>query len=210
MVDSSRRGRLTFFGYSVVFEEMGLVNRKEDSCPDEPKGGNSEMLSSLYEDLRKLALHKMAGEAPGQTIGATALVHEAYLKIAKSQEDASWESRGHFYTAIAEAMRRILIDRARRKKAVRHGGEWDHTEFDSVKAPGVAPDKPGELLALDEALDELAVEDSRKAELVKLRYFVGLSVEDAAEILEISSATAKRDWAFARAWLHHAIGEKLK
>ncbi len=190
---------------------MGVSDANaEDSCSDEPKRGTSEMLPPLYEELRKLALHKMAAELPGQTISATVLVHEAYLKISKSQEDAHWDSRGHFYTAVAEAMRQILIDRARRKKAVRHGGEWDRTEFDSIKLPGVAPDKPGELLALDEALDELAAEDPRKAELVKLRYFVGLSVEEAAEILEISTATAKRDWAFARAWLHHAIGEKLQ
>ena len=182
---------------------------KKQSAGEKLTGDSSGMLPVLYEDLRKLAIWKMAGEAPGQTISATALVHEAYLKIAKSQEDACWESRGHFYTAIAEAMRRILIDRARRKKAVRHGGEWERTEFDTIKAPRMTPDKPEELLALDEALSELAMEDARKAKLVELRYFVGLSVEEAAEILEISTATAKRDWAFARAWLHHAISEKI-
>jgi RNA polymerase sigma factor (TIGR02999 family) len=168
------------------------------------------MLPPLYEDLRKLAIRKMAGESPGQTISATALVHDAYLKITASQEDARWDNRGHFYTAFAEAMRRILIDRARRKKAVRHGGDLARTELDSIKAPGITPDKPEELLALDEALSELAAEDPRKAKQVELRYFVGLSVEEVADILEISTATAKRDWAFARAWLHHAIGEKIK
>ncbi|MGB6220596.1 sigma-70 family RNA polymerase sigma factor [Haloferula sp.] len=181
-----------------------------DLDPKEAGRNASEMLPSLYEDLRKLALRKMAGESPGQTIGATALVHEAYLKITRSQEDDCWDNRGHFYTAVGEAMRRILIDRARRKKAVRHGGEWVRTELDSINAPAITPDKPEELLALDEALSELAAEDPRKARLVELRYFVGLSVEEAAEILEISTATAKRDWAFARAWLHHAVGEKLK
>lgn len=182
---------------------------EEESSGEEMGGDSPGMLPPLYEDLRKLAIWKMAGEAPGQTISATALVHEAYLKIAKSQEDASWQSRGHFYSAIAEEMRRILIDRARRKKAVRHGGQWERTEFDTIKAPGTEPDKPEELLALDEALSELAKEDLRKAKLVELRYFVGLSVEEAAEILEISTATAKRDWAFARAWLHHSISGKI-
>lgn len=182
---------------------------KEDPDAD-GKIPSAEILPPLYEDLRKLAMRKMASEPAGQTISATALVHEAYLNISKSQEDAYWDNRGHFYTAVAEAMRRILIDRARRKKAVRHGGEWDRTELDSIKAPSITPNKPEELLALDEALDELAAEDARKARVVELRYFVGLSVEEVAEILEISAPTAKRDWAFARAWLHHTIGEKLK
>ncbi|MDF1712577.1 MAG: ECF-type sigma factor [Akkermansiaceae bacterium] len=115
---------------------------EEESSGEEMGGDSPGMLPPLYEDLRKLAIWKMAGEAPGQTISATALVHEAYLKIAKSQEDASWQSRGHFYSAIAEEMRRILIDRARRKKAVRHGGQWERTEFDTIKAPGTTPDKP--------------------------------------------------------------------
>lgn len=182
------------------------------SHPEDPALGkhrSSEILPSLYEDLRKLAALKMANESPGHTLGTTALVHEAYLRITKNKDDDRWDSRGHFYSAAAEAMRRILIDRARQKKAVRHGGEWERTELDSINAPAITPDKTDELLALDEALSELAEQDARKARLVELRYFVGLSVEEAAEILEISSATAKRDWAFARAWLHRAISEKL-
>ena len=177
---------------------------------DSERIASSVMLPPLYEDLRKLAMRKMASEPAGQTISATVLVHEAYLKITKSQEDAHWDSRGHFYTAVAEAMRRILVDRARRKKAVRHGGDWERTEFDRIKSPGIAPDKPEEMLALEEALTELAAQDSRKSKLVELRYFVGLSVEEVADILEISTATAKRDWAFDRAWLHLAIDKKLK
>ena len=189
---------------------MAASHEGGEEPTEEAPRASSEMLPALYEDLRKLAQRKMASEPAGQTIGATALVHEAYLKITRSQSDARWDNRGHFYTAVAEAMRRILIDRARRKKAVRHGGEWERTALDSIKAPGITPGQPEELLALNEALDELAAEDARKARVVELRYFVGLSVEEVAEVLEISTPTAKRDWAFARAWLHHAIKEKLK
>jgi len=176
----------------------------------EQKRRAAELLPSMYEELRKLAAQKLAGERPGQTINATALVHEAYLRIAKTEEDVRWDNRGHFYMAAAEAMRRILIDRARRRQAIRHGGEWERTELDSINAPAAVPDKSEALLALDEALRELGRQDERKARLVKLRYFVGLELTEAAEMLAISPATAKRDWAFARAWLHHAIEEKLK
>ena len=163
----------------------------------------------MYEELRRLAARKMAAEPPGQTISATALVHEAYLRIARTEEDVRWDNRGHFYMAAAEAMRRILIDRARRKKAVRRGGDWVRTEWDSISAPASAPDRSDELLALDEVLREFSELDERRARLVKLRYFVGLSVVQAAEVLEISTATATRDWAYARAWLHREIAAKL-
>ncbi len=159
----------------------------------------------MYDELRNLAAQKMSMEAPGQTIGATALVHEAYLRIVKSEEDVRWDNRGHFYMAAAEAMRRILIDRARRKKAVRHGGEWQRTGLDTINAPATAPEKSDELLALDEALQEFLKLDERKGQLVKLRYFVGLSSAEAAEVLGISKATADRDWAYARAWLHSKV-----
>lgn len=165
----------------------------------------AEILPSIYEELRMLATQKMAMEAPGQTINATALVHEAYLRIAKTEEEVRWDNRGHFYLAAAEAMRRILIDRARRKKAIRHGGEWERTELDSINAPAAAPDKSDELLALDEALREFSELDERKGRLVKLRYFVGLSSTQAAEVLGISKATADRDWAYARAGLHAKV-----
>lgn len=170
----------------------------------------AEILPSIYEELRSLAARKMAAEGPGQTICPTALVHEAYLRIAKPEDDVSWDNRGHFYIAAAEAMRRILIDRARRKKAIRHGGEWERISLDSIDAPAVTPEKSDELLALDEALREFSKKDERRARLVMLRYFVGLEVTEAAEILEISTATATRDWAYARAWLHREIAEKLK
>ena len=170
----------------------------------EQKRKAAQILPSMYEELRKLAAQKMAMEAPGQTINATALVHEAYLRIARTEEDVRWDNRGHFYMAAAEAMRRILIDRARRKKAIRHGGEWQRTELDSINVPA-APDKSEELLALDEALQEFSKLDERKGRLVKLRYFVGLSSAQAAEVLGISKATADRDWAYARAWLHSKV-----
>jgi RNA polymerase sigma factor (TIGR02999 family) len=162
------------------------------------------VLPSVYEDLRKLAAGKMANESPGQTLSATALVHEAYVRIAGDDDDERWDSRGHFYIAAAETMRRILIDKARRKKAVRHGGELERTPLDSVVAP--APERSEDLLALDEALTTLAEKDERKARLVELRYFVGLTGAEAAEVLGISKATADRDWAYTRAWLLHEIG----
>tara|TARA_R110000850_G_scaffold79565_14_gene171532 strand:+ start:2302 stop:2907 length:606 start_codon:yes stop_codon:yes gene_type:complete len=171
----------------------------------EQKRKAAEILPSMYEELRHLAARKMVAEPAGQTINATALVHEAYLRIAKTEEDVRWDNRGHFYMAAAEAMRRILIDRARRKKAVRHGGEWQRIEFDSINAPAAAPGKSDELLALDEALRELSKKDERKGRLVKLRYFVGLSSTEAAEVLGISKATADRYWAYSRAWIHSKV-----
>ena len=184
----------------------GTSNEEPDSTGAlrEKKRKAAELLPSMYEELRQLAARKMANESPGQTINATALVHEAYLRIAKTEEDVRWDNRGHFYMAAAEAMRRILIDRARRKKAIRHGGEWQRTELDSINAPA-APEKSDELLALDEALREFSKIDERKGRLVKLRYFVGLSSVEAAEVLGVSKATADRDWAYARAWLHAKV-----
>jgi RNA polymerase sigma factor (TIGR02999 family) len=180
------------------------------SHPESPGGRRkaAEMVPSMYEQLRSLAAKKMANEAPGQTIGATALVHEAYLRVAGSgeqEQEAKWENRGHFYVAAATAMRRILIDRARRKKAIRHGGEWQRTEFDIIDAPAAVVEPSDELLALDEALAELAEEDPRKARLVELRYFVGLTSQEAADVLGVSKPTADRDWTFARAWLHQRV-----
>ena len=167
----------------------------------EQKRKAAEILPSMYDELRQLAARKMASESPGHTLYATALVHESYLRIAKTEEDMRWDNRGHFYMAVAEAMWRILIDRARRKKAIRHGGEWQRTESNSINAPTVAPDKSDELLALDEALREFSKLDERKGRLVKLRYSVGLSGARAAEVLGISKATADRDWV----WLHDRV-----
>jgi len=160
------------------------------------------LLPLVYEELRRLAQWQMSREAPGQTLQATALVHEAWLRLVGDGND-HWEGRRHFFAAAAEAMRRILIDSARRKQAVRHGGGLQRTELDELQLAAGAPDD--ELLAVDEALKAFANHDPRKAELVKLRYFVGLTLEEAAKILGLSERTAKRDWAYARAWLYREI-----
>jgi RNA polymerase sigma factor (TIGR02999 family) len=159
------------------------------------------LLVLVYSELRRLAAAKMAREAPGQTLQPTALVHEAWMRL--GGDGQRWENRAHFFGAAAEAMRRILIDRARRKLAARHGGGGEHVDLDEVEI--AAPAKDDELLAVHEALDALATHDARKAELVKLRYFAGLSIDEAANVLGISIPTAKRDWAYARAWLFRKI-----
>ena len=159
-----------------------------------------ELLPLVYDELRKLAAHKMAREAPGQTLQATALVHEAWLRLGGDAQPV-WDNRGHFFAAAAEAMRRILIDQARRKRCGRHGGELERVDVAEIQVPAPEP-ATEELLAVHEALDELAALDARKAELVKLRFFVGLTFAEAAAVLGISEVTAKRDWAFARAWLY--------
>jgi RNA polymerase sigma factor (TIGR02999 family) len=163
----------------------------------DPKAAE-ELLPLVYEELRKLAAHRMANEAPGQTLQPTALVHEAWLKLV-GPGPQSWNSRGHFFGAAAEAMRRILIDRARKRNRERHGHGLQRIDLDQVDVAVTADDDT--LLRVSEALDRLAGEAPEKAELVKLRYFAGLSIPDAAEALGISSATAKRHWSFARAWL---------
>ncbi len=159
---------------------------------------SEELLPLVYEELRKLAAHKMAHEAAGQTLQPTALVHEAWLKLVKPGPQ-HWNSRGHFFCAAAEAMRRILIDRARMRKRERHGYGLERVDLDRVDVASTTDDDT--LLRVSEALDKLAGEAPEKAELIKLRYFAGLSIEDAAAALGISPATAKRHWAFARAWL---------
>jgi RNA polymerase sigma factor (TIGR02999 family) len=162
-----------------------------------------ELLPLVYDELRKIAAHKLAGEAPGQTLQATALVHEAWLRLGGDQQP-TWQNRAHFFHAAAEAMRRILIDNARRKLAVRHGGALERVPWDDLELPAAA-ENHDRLLAVNEALDRLAMEDRQKAELVKLRYFVGLTIEEAAQALGISEPTAKRWWAYARAWLFREI-----
>jgi len=163
------------------------------------------LLPLVYDELRRLAARKLAREVPGQTLDATALVHEAYLRLVGNDPKKPWNGRGHFFAAAAEAMRRILVENARRKQAEKHGGQFHRLGLDQVEIADRSPSSPDKLLALDEALSRLAVEDPAKAELVKLRYFAGLSLEEAADILGISLATAKRRWAFARAWLYDAI-----
>ena len=162
----------------------------------------SQLLTLVYEELRRVAAAKMAQEAPGQTLQATALVHEAWLRLT-GDERRRWNDRTHFFAAAAEAMRRILVDNARRKRAARHGGGQQRVEMPEVASAVV--DNDDKVLAVDEALEKFAALDPQKAELVKLRYFVGMTLEEAAEALGISERTAKRYWVFARAWLHEEI-----
>ena len=178
-----------------------ILERVEQGDPQAAE----QLLPLVYEELRRLAAAKMAREAPGQTLQPTALVHEVWLRVS-SDAQPPWANRAHFFASAAEGMRRILIDNARRKRAVRHGGELakvsaDATGFDL--ASPAADDE--ELLLVNEALDALAGHDSRKAELVKQKYFVGLTLEEAADVLGISHRTAKRDWAYARAWLFNEV-----
>jgi RNA polymerase sigma factor (TIGR02999 family) len=160
-----------------------------------------ELLPLVYTELRKLAARKMGREAPNQTLQPTALVHEAWLRLA-GDEQRKWKDRTHFFAAAAEAMRRILVDNARRKRTQRHGGGHQRVEFDNIAA---AQSNDEQVLAVNEALQKLAAVDKQKAELVKLRYFVGMTLEEAAEVLHISAPTAKRYWAYAKAWLYHEI-----
>lgn len=163
----------------------------------------ADLLPLVYDELRKLAAARMAGESPHQTLQPTALVHEAYLRLVGTADGPHWDHRGHFFAAAAEAMRRILVDRARRKNAVRHGGEHIRLELEPDLA--ALPEPREDLLALDEALTRLAIEDPVKAELVQLRYFGGLTLPEAAAALGLSERTAGRHWAFARAWLRRAV-----
>jgi RNA polymerase sigma factor (TIGR02999 family) len=166
----------------------------------DPKAAD-KLLPLVYQELRKLAAAKMAVEAPGQTLQPTALVHEAWLKLV-GQENRKWQDRNHFFAASAEAMRRILVDNARRKRTQRHGGGQQRVELDDVK---LAVENDDLLLAVNDALEKLAVADKQKADLVKLRYFVGMTIEEAAQVLAISEPMAKRHWAYARAWLSEEI-----
>ena len=161
-----------------------------------------ELLPLVYEELRKLAASKMANEAAGNTLQPTALVHEAWLRLV-GNENPKFAGRAHFFGAAAEAMRRILIDRARRKCAQRHGG--GHVRVDIQQIDLASPEADDQLLAVNEALDKLAAQDPIEAQLVKLRYFVGLTTEEAASLLDISPRTARNYWAHARTWLYHEI-----
>jgi RNA polymerase sigma factor (TIGR02999 family) len=167
----------------------------------DPKAAD-ELLELVYQELRQLATRKMAQEPPGQTLQPTALVHEAWLRLVGS-ENPSFENRGHFFSAAAEAMRRILIDRARRRRTRRHGGGYERVDLDGCDL--AAPQADDELLAVHEALNKLAKEYPVQAEVVKLRYFGGRTNEEVAQILDISLSTVKNYWAFARAWLVHEI-----
>jgi RNA polymerase sigma factor (TIGR02999 family) len=161
------------------------------------------LLPLVYDELRKLAAQKLAHEKPGQTLQATALVHEAYLRLVDGDQRQQWNSRGHFFAAAAEAMRRILVEQARRKHRLKRGGDRQREDLDEVE---IAVEGPGDdLVALDEALTRLAEKHPEKAELVKLRYFAGLTVDEAAGALGISASTADRHWTYARAWLYRVM-----
>ena len=164
-----------------------------------------QLLPLVYDELRKLAAQKLAREAPGQTLQATALVHEAFLRLVDQDQAQHWNSRGHFFAAAAEAMRRILVERARRKNRLKHGREHQRVDLDSGCLVSAAPSL--DLLAMDEALSRLAETEPAKAELVKLRFFAGLTMPEAAAALAISLATAERYWTFAKSWLYAELAD---
>ncbi len=168
----------------------------------DPKAA-ADLLPLVYDELRKLAAARMVPESPDHTLQPTALVHEAYLRLVGNDADRPWNGRGHFFAAAAEAMRRILVDNARRKQTEKHGGGHRRVDLADVEPAGEGPDL--DLIALDEALNRLAVSDPRKAELVQLRYFAGLTIEQAARALGISTSTADNDWAYAKSWLRVAL-----
>jgi RNA polymerase sigma factor (TIGR02999 family) len=162
-----------------------------------------QLLPLVYEELRQLAEHKLSCEKPGQTLQATALVHEAFLRLVDADKALAWNSRGHFFAAAAEAMRRILVENARRKQSVKHGGGRVRQDLDAIQP--AAPEQREDLLALDEALTRLTATDATAARLVQLRYFAALTLPEAAEVLGVSARTAGRLWTFARAWLRREV-----
>jgi RNA polymerase sigma factor (TIGR02999 family) len=164
-----------------------------------------ELLPLVYEELRRLAAQKLAHEKPGQTLDATALVHEAYLRLIGQGEEPHWNSRGHFFAAAAEAMRQILINRARDKVRLKRGGGWKRIDLDKLTVADQATDD--DLIALDDSLERLAQENPGCAELVKLRFFAGLTLEEAAASLGLARRTADRTWAYARAWLYESLSK---
>ena len=188
---------------------MNEVTRILSAIGQGDPDGASQLLPLVYDELRKLAAHKLAHEQPGQTLQPTALVHEAYLRLVATPqrergEETPWDSRGHFFAAAAEAMRRILVENARKKQRVKHGGGRRREDLDDQDVPVRPP--PDEIVALDEALTRLAAEDPEAVRVVQLHFFAGLSIEQAAEALGVSRATAYRQWSYARAWLRCAIG----
>jgi len=187
---------------SIVFGMPGDVTQLLSAIDSGDPKTAEELLPLVYDELRRLAAHKMVNERPGQTLQATALVHEAWLRLSGG-EGQRWDNRTHFFGAAAEAMRRILIERARRRQRARHGGGQERVDFDDVAI--AAPENDERLLQVHEALDRLAVEDPLKAEVVKLRFFVGLTEREVAEVLGVSERTVERHWAYAKPWLFRAI-----
>ena len=174
-----------------------------DPAPPDGAGTSAELLPEVYEELRRLARARLAREPAGLTLQPTALVHEAYLRLTRSRADRLWDRRGHFFGAAAIAMRRILVERARHYRRLRHGGDQRRVEIDQ-DAPAPAPEF-ADVLAVDQALTRLEQIDARKARVVLLRYFAGLTVEETAAAMDLSAATVKNEWAFARTWLHSEL-----
>ena len=185
---------------AVKLHKMSQVTHLLDAAANGDPKAAADLLPLVYDELRKLAAQKLIQEKPGQTLQPTALVHEAYLRLVEAQKPLKWDSRGHFFAAAAEAMRRILIDSARSKARFKRGGDRKRVDLDHADAISLAA--PDELLRIDEAIDKLGAEDPGAAQLVRLRYFAGLSVEEAAEISGISRSSAYEHWSYARAWLH--------
>jgi RNA polymerase sigma factor (TIGR02999 family) len=185
---------------------MSDVSRILSAIEQGDPSAAERLLPLVYDELRRLAAQRLAQERPGETLQATALVHEAYLRLVDVPSPQRWDGRGHFFSAAAEAMRRILIEQARRKHSQKRGGGLRRVEFDGGAGFAAPEERAAEdLLALDEALRQFEAEDPLKARLVKLRYFAGLSLADAAEALGISPATAKRYWVYARSWLYGKV-----
>lgn len=185
---------------------MANVTLLLNAIPSDDPSAAAELLPLVYNELRRLAAHRLSREAPGQTLQPTALVHEAYLRLIGDKRGARWENRGHFFAAASEAMRRILVDEVRRKRSLKRGGSMARQEIDATNL--AAPEPREDLLALDEALTQLAESEPVAAQLVQLRYFGGLTIPEAAKVLHISPRTANRHWTYARAWLHQRLQSK--
>jgi len=183
---------------------MGDVTHILSAIEQGDPSAAEQLLPLVYEELRKLAAQKMREEKPGQTLQATALVHEAYIRLVDVEKAQHWDCRQHFFSAAAEAMRRILVEIARRKKRIKHGGELERLELDEEQLAVESP--VDDLLAIDEALEKLEQFDEQAARMLKLRYYAGLGVEQAAELLGIPARTAYRNWAYARAWMYRQVG----
>lgn len=182
------------------------VTRILQAVRDGDSKASAELLPLVYHELRELAQHRMANEPPGHTLQATALVHEAYLRLlGKTADEPQWDSKGHFFAAAAEAMRRILVERARKYGRIKHGGGRRRVPIDDVATLSDRDTDSDELLALDEALQRLEAINPRQARVVKLRHFAGLTIEETARATDVSPATVKTDWLYARAWLHREI-----
>src|SRR5437660_62203 len=190
---------------AVMLATMSEVTRILSAIEQGDPHAAEQLLPLVYEELRKLAAQKLAQEKPGQTLQATALVHEVYLRLVDVEKVQHWDSRGHFFAAAAEAMRRILVENARRHRAQKRGG--GHERIDLPELAAGAKDDPVDLLALDDALQKLETQHPQKAQVVKLRFFAGCTLEETAQLLGVSRATAQRHWAYARAWLFGKLNQ---